>query len=188
MPKYLGVVLLAAFIASVAVRAAMMRKRGIKAFVFGKTDKSDFLLMIIVAALVYDVFGSAFGWPIPFGVPSRDIPVAQWFGVLIAVSGIALLITCLKSFGDSFRVGIDAEKPDKLVTDGMFAYSRNPVYCSFFVFFAGMLLIYTNTLFFFIIVLFAAAIHRQVLREEEFLRGHYGEDYEKYCEKVRRYF
>lgn len=188
MPKYLGFVLLLTFISSVAVRAAMLRKRGVKAFVFGKTDKSDFILMVIVAALFYDVFGNAFGWPIPFGTMSREIPAAQWLGVLISAIGLSLLVMCLKSFGDSFRVGIDTEKPDKLVTDGMFAYSRNPVYCSFFVFFSGMLLIYTNTLFFIVIVLFIAAIHRQVLREEEFLLEHYGDEYEEYCKQVRRYF
>jgi hypothetical protein len=37
----------------------------------------------------------------------------------------------LKSFGDSFRVGIDEKKPDKLVTSGMFAISRNPIYVCF---------------------------------------------------------
>jgi protein-S-isoprenylcysteine O-methyltransferase Ste14 len=32
------------------------------------------------------------------------------------------------SFGTSFRVGIDVEHPDKLVTTGIFAVSRNPIY------------------------------------------------------------
>jgi protein-S-isoprenylcysteine O-methyltransferase Ste14 len=30
-------------------------------------------------------------------------------------------------------------------------------------------------------------IHRQVLREEEFMRGHYGQAYADYCSRVRRY-
>ncbi|MDR0305399.1 MAG: hypothetical protein LBI42_01030 [Chitinispirillales bacterium] len=34
---------------------------------------------------------------------------------------------------------------------------------------------------------FVTVIHRQVLREEKFLRKHYGEEYENYCRRVRRY-
>ena len=30
-------------------------------------------------------------------------------------------------------------------------------------------------------------IHRQVLREEAFLRQHYGDEYAAYCRRVRRY-
>jgi len=37
------------------------------------------------------------------------------------------------------------------------------------------------------VALFAIAIHRQVLREEAFLKKHYGDACAKYCEKVRRY-
>jgi protein-S-isoprenylcysteine O-methyltransferase Ste14 len=29
--------------------------------------------------------------------------------------------------------------------------------------------------------------HRQVLREEDYLRSHYGAAYEDYCHRVRRY-
>ena len=29
--------------------------------------------------------------------------------------------------------------------------------------------------------------HRQVLREEAYLKEHYGEDYARYCRQVRRY-
>jgi protein-S-isoprenylcysteine O-methyltransferase Ste14 len=30
--------------------------------------------------------------------------------------------------------------------------------------------------------------HRQVLREEEFMRQRYGQEYAEYCGRVRRYF
>ena len=40
---------------------------------------------------------------------------------------------------------------------------------------------------FFAVILFSLAIYRQVLREEKFLAAHYGEEYEKYRKKVRRY-
>ena len=33
----------------------------------------------------------------------------------------------------------------------------------------------------------ALAVHRQILREEIFLRAHYGAEHKAYCRKVRRY-
>jgi protein-S-isoprenylcysteine O-methyltransferase Ste14 len=40
-------------------------------------------------------------------------------------------------------------------------------------------------------LIYAAAgfwlLHRQVLREEEYLRKHYGEEYTQYSRRVRRY-
>jgi protein-S-isoprenylcysteine O-methyltransferase Ste14 len=40
-----------------------------------------------------------------------------------------------------------------------------------------------------LIYLFAGTwlFRRQVLREEEFMRRQYGEEYEAYCQRVRRY-
>jgi protein-S-isoprenylcysteine O-methyltransferase Ste14 len=32
-----------------------------------------------------------------------------------------------------------------------------------------------------------ALFHRQVLREEGFMRDHYGQEYLQYCQRVRRY-
>jgi protein-S-isoprenylcysteine O-methyltransferase Ste14 len=113
--------------------------------------------------------------------------IPGWVGLalcLVALIGFALTLV---SFGDSFRVGIDEHTTDKLVTSGMFAISRNPIYVCFLMFFTGLFLIHRNIVIAVSVVLFALAIHRQVLREEMFLASHYGEEYENYCKKVRRY-
>jgi protein-S-isoprenylcysteine O-methyltransferase Ste14 len=51
----------------------------------------------------------------------------------------------------------------------------------------GQFLIFPNWI---LLVYMGAAtwlFHRQVLREEEYLKKHYGEEYADYCERVRRY-
>jgi protein-S-isoprenylcysteine O-methyltransferase Ste14 len=166
-----------------------MRKRGIKVIVFRQTDKSDFILVPLVLAIAYTALARTFGLPIWDALIylfwESDIP--GWFGLgfnVIAIVGFALTLI---SFGDSFRVGIDENKPDKLITSGMFAVSRNPIYVCFLMFFTGLFLIHCNIVMAVGIVMFALAIHRQILREEKFLAGHYGEDYEEYLKKVRRY-
>ena len=51
----------------------------------------------------------------------------------------------------------------------------------------GVSMLLQNLALLIFIVLFTAAIHRQVLREEKFLQAHYGQEYEDYARKVRRY-
>lgn len=185
----MSVCLFALFVIIVQIRAAMLRKRGIKAIVFGQTDKRDFILVPLVLAIAYTVLARTFGLPIwdflirPFWI--SNIP--GWFGLGLCVAAIVGFALTLVSFGDSFRVGIDESNPDKLITGGMFAISRNPIYVCFLMFFTGLFLIHRNIVIAVAIVLFALAIHRQILREEKFLAGHYGEDYEEYRKKVRRY-
>jgi protein-S-isoprenylcysteine O-methyltransferase Ste14 len=173
----------------VQIRAAMLRKRGIRVMLFGKTDKSDFLLMPLILAIVYTVLANSFGLPMwsPLIHPFWNNTMPGWIGLtLCAISVIGFALT-LASFGDSFRVGIDESKPDKLITSGMFKISRNPIYVCFLMFFAGLFLIHYNIVIAVAIVLFALAIHRQVKREEKFLASHYGDEYEEYRKKVRRY-
>jgi protein-S-isoprenylcysteine O-methyltransferase Ste14 len=61
------------------------------------------------------------------------------------------------------------------------------IYVCFGAFFLGQFLVHDNILTAVAVVIFSLLIHRQVLREERFLRPHYGEEYEAYCQKVRRY-
>jgi len=143
-----------------------------------------------VLAIAYTVLAKTFGLPLwrPLGYPFWETIIPGWFGLGLCAIAIFGFTLALISFGDSFRVGIDENKPDKLVTTGMFALSRNPIYVCFLLFFAGLFLIHRNIVIAVGMALFAAAIHRQVLREEKFLKSHYGGEYEDYCKKVRRYF
>ena len=91
------------------------------------------------------------------------------------------------SFGMSFRVGIDTDHPGKLVTSGVFAYSRNPIYVAFWTVMIGQFLILPNWILLVYLVAAAWLFHRQVLREEAYLSQHYGSEYSEYARRVRRY-
>jgi protein-S-isoprenylcysteine O-methyltransferase Ste14 len=97
------------------------------------------------------------------------------------------LFLSLVSFGKSFRVGIDQHHSDELVTTGIFAYSRNPIYVALGFVLLGQFLVFSNWI---LLVYGVAAIwlfDRQVSREEDYLRNHYGQQYSEYCDRVRRY-
>jgi len=189
MQYALSLCLFALLVAMVPVRAAALRRRGVRAMAFGKTDRSDFLLMPLVLAFVYIMSARVFGLPVwgPLFNPFWAGGAPGWAGLALCAIAVAGFALTLAGFGDSFRVGIDDERPDRLITTGAFAVSRNPIYVCFLAFFAGQLLIHRNPAIAAVAALFAMAIHRQVIREEAFLARHYGAEYEAYRKRVRRY-
>ncbi len=184
-----SVILFAMFIITVLVRAALLRRKGIRAIVFGATDKTDFLLVPFVLVIVYAVLANSFSLPLwkPLVNPFWGTVITGWAGLMLGAAGVAGMIFTLISFGDSFRVGIDEVKPDRLVTTGMFRVSRNPIYVCFDLFFVGLFLVHRNIVIAIAVIGFALLIHRQILREEKFLCSYYGAEYKEYCRKVRRY-
>jgi len=187
--RHISVVLFAALVALVAGRAVMLRRKGIKAIVFGATDKSDFILVPFILMIIYTICSGVFGLPMwePLIMPFWATQIPGFIGITLCGAAITGMVATLVSFGNSFRVGIDGQKPDKLITTGMFALSRNPIYMCFDIFIFGQFLIHRNIIIAVAVVSFALAIHRQVLREEKFLSTHYGGEYDEYRNKVRRY-
>ncbi len=94
------------------------------------------------------------------------------------------MLWSLISFRRSFRVGIDADHPDELITDGVFAFSRNPIYVAFAMVLIGEFLIFSNWVCLIYLVAAVALFHRQVLREEDYLRWRYAEAYDQYCRRA----
>ncbi|MFZ0272752.1 MAG: isoprenylcysteine carboxylmethyltransferase family protein [Acidobacteriaceae bacterium] len=171
----------------VATRALLMKRQGITAFNFGKIDRKDFLIPPFALFYLYIVCARAFQLPMPSRQQFFRSEIASWIGVTLSAAGLSLFLASLVSFGRSFRVGIDTEHPDKLITSGVFAFSRNPIYVAFGFVLVGQFLIFPN----WILLAYTAAgfwlFHRQVLREEAFMQKHYGAEYAKYCTRVRRY-
>ena len=189
MQIYISSIVFALLIVLIGSRALFMHKKGIKAIVFGRTDKSDFLLLPVVLFFVYSVIAQLTGLPMwnPLVRPFWNTTAPGWIGLAFCAVALAGFAAGLISFKNSFRVGIDENKPDALITTGMFAISRNPLYVCFLLFFFGMFLVHRNILIALAAILIPLAIHRQILREEAFLKKHYGGEYEEYCRKVRRY-
>jgi len=188
MQRYFAALTLLLLVALVMGRSMLMRRKGIKAIRFGEIDKKDFLIPPFALFYFYLVFANAFGFPTFARQEFFHSGTISWIGVLFCGAGLTLFVLSLASFGRSFRVGIDQERPDKLVTTGVFAYSRNPIYVAFVLVWLGEFLVFSNRILLIYLVAAPLLIHRQVLREEEFLKKHYGGEYSNYAGRVRRYF
>jgi protein-S-isoprenylcysteine O-methyltransferase Ste14 len=187
MQRYLAALTIVLLLGIVLARIAMLRRQGVRAMNFGKQDKTDFFIPPFAFFYFYLVFANAFGWPTASRQTLFTSEAAAWLGVAFCVAGLLFLLWSLVSFGRSFRVGIDDENPDKLVTGGVFAWSRNPIYVAFWLILLGQFLVFPNGL---LLIYLAAAtwlFDRQVRREEASLAQRYGAPYADYCGRVRRY-
>ena len=187
MLRLLAALTIVLLLGMVLARVFWLRITGTKAMHFGRIDKKDYLIPPFAIFYFYTIFAAAFGLP---SVSTREFfhsEAISWIGVSLCFGSLLLLLLSLISFGKSFRVGIDLEQSDRLVITGLFAFSRNPIYVAFAMVLLGQFLVFPN----WIPLVYLAAglwlLHRQILREEDFMRKRYGQAYAEYCRRVRRY-
>lgn len=140
--EYIGALTIVVLLGMVLVRVFVLRRRGIKTVKFGEIDKKDFLIPPFAFFYFYVVFAAAFHFP---GVSRQEFfrsALVSWVGVLFCIAGLSVLFISLISFGKSFRIGIDPDEPDKLVTTGIFGLSRNPIYVAFGLVLLGEFLVF----------------------------------------------
>ena len=109
-------------------------------------------------------------------------------GAIIILLSIVLWTITLMHFKTSLRFGLNENNQGRLVTTGMFSRSRNPFFLSLDLYFPGIALILPSLFFIGFTVLAIISIHFFILKEERFMKKVYGEEFEKYEKKVRRYF
>jgi protein-S-isoprenylcysteine O-methyltransferase Ste14 len=187
MQRFLASLTIVLLIGMVVMRISLMRRQGINAMLFGKLDKKDFLIPPCAFIYFFQIIAGAFNLPVVSEQQFFDSETISWIGVLFCLTGLILCLLSIVSFGSSFRVGIDVNNPDMLVTTGVFTITRNPIYVALWIVLFGQFLVFPN----WILLLYLGAatwlFHRQVLLEEAFMKEHYGQEYSEYCAHVRRY-
>jgi protein-S-isoprenylcysteine O-methyltransferase Ste14 len=142
------------------------------------------LLAIMVSALHSPRWLlSAIGTPVLL----NSLPF-QIVGCFLIGFGNFMFVWALISFGSSWRVGIDERKAGALVTGGVFAFSRNPIFVFLDLYFVGTFLINGTLVFLIFAGVTILGIHYQILQEEKFLTVKYGQKYREYCSRTGRYF
>jgi protein-S-isoprenylcysteine O-methyltransferase Ste14 len=118
------------------------------------------------------------------------IEVPQVAGMVIAIAGAAIALWCVFTFAFVGR-GTPApfDPPRRLVIQGPYRFVRNPMYLGAGLALSGAALFYESLpllgyagLFFLATGLFV------VLHEEPALRRSFGQEYEAYCRRVRRWW
>ena len=109
-------------------------------------------------------------------------------GAILIASGATIAAVAIRSF---LRAGtnIDPWKPAvSLVTTGIFAYTRNPMYLALILILAGLAIALASDWMVVLLVPAALILHFGVVkREERYLAAKFGESYRDYVRKVSRY-
>lgn len=101
--------------------------------------------------------------------------------------GDLIFLTSVLCMKDSWRAGIPEADRTQLVTEGIYAYSRNLAFLGFYLQYIGVLLMFCNLLTGAFTVFAVTMLHLQILQEERYLTAVFGLEYEDYRHQVLRY-
>jgi protein-S-isoprenylcysteine O-methyltransferase Ste14 len=141
------------------------------------------LLMIFTGTLMWLISRSPFSYRVslPYFAETRTIVIG--IGIIIAVIAMVQFARLKTTVNP-----LDLSKSTRLVTGGIFRISRNPMYLGLALMLVGWGIHLGSP----VNILFIAAFMYymtlfQIRPEEDALRGLFGEEYEDYCRKVRRW-
>jgi protein-S-isoprenylcysteine O-methyltransferase Ste14 len=111
--------------------------------------------------------------------------------IYVAVVGVLIPLVGLWEFRKA-KTTIDPTKPEKttnLVSNGIYRFTRNPMYLGMQFIIIAAVLKFTNYLGFIALPCFILYITQfQIKPEERIIEGIFGEEYIQYKKKVRRWF
>lgn len=137
--------------------------------------------------ILYSIGANFHLFPWPLDIHLIDSLPVKLVGAALILLGLALFIKAMIDLGTSWRLGIDERSPGRLVTSGIYALSRHPIYLFFDLYFLGAFLINGALIFLLFVVLMALNLHLQILLEESFLLKVHGGAYQAYCARTSRY-
>ena len=123
-------------------------------------------------------------------LPIASIPAfpLNWIGAVMLLTGLSITVWGSNKFQ---KVGTNIrtfDSPRKLVTDGLFQYSRNPMYLGFSVAVVGVALMLGSFSPLLVSLLFMLIVDRwYIAYEERMMLETFGNEYRQYCLRVRRW-
>lgn len=138
-------------------------------------------LLLLVAAPIADLTGLS-------RIGALDTRWAAVAGVVLASIGIALTMVSQIAMGDSWRIGVDSTDRTALVTGGVFARVRNPIFTAMLIASVGLVLLVPNLISVAALLVLATALEVQVrLVEEPYLRASHHGEYDRYQQTAGRF-
>jgi len=144
---------------------------------------TSYVMEIIVFAIHANMFYLFIESKWPYLPQLPENLIIRLISIFIFGVGITVLLISWFDLGTNQSLGIDK---NKLKTDGLYKYSRNPQLVGYglmlfsfaFLFFSWLIIIW--------IIIYLIASYFMIISEEEFLETKYQQEYKAYCEKVPR--
>jgi protein-S-isoprenylcysteine O-methyltransferase Ste14 len=128
-------------------------------------------------------------WPLPL-LPAAFPPAVRYgIGAGLAAFGVVIMTLALRIFRKA-GTNVETWKPTTaLATDGIYAWSRNPIYISLPLLFAAVAVLADSGWLGLLLVVYVVVLRVGVIaREECYLERKFGDAYRAYRAHVRRWF
>ncbi len=113
---------------------------------------------------------------------------AEGFGGLLILSSIAIVMSAVSAFNEAGETLRPETPSDHLLAKGPYRFSRNPIYLAMMLFGAGFGIATSNVWIILTTAVAGVVIHVfAILPEERYLSERFGEEYEAYRRRVRRW-
>lgn len=145
------------------------------------TSPAHFFAALLLGASLQRMFDL----PLPQGSTLAWIQIA---GGIVAGAGLLLALACFVLFAQRRTTILPERDPSSLVVRGPYRYSRNPMYLSLVLSYAGLCVQIGWPWALVLLPLPLLALQRVVIPfEEARLRERFGSAYERYCRQVKRW-
>lgn len=133
----------------------------------------------VAAYWIYQVSNAVFFIYLFFLRVKIDFTWLFFAGMVFYILGLLLCVFSVMGFSSPSGEGLNSE--------GIYRFSRNPMYVSYFICFAGCAFLTQSLILGGIVFIFQISAHWIILSEERWCMESFGESYREYMKKVRRY-
>ena len=184
--KLLALIVLAIFYGIYFGKMLVQKQHGIRTHQIGRRKEKGLHAVEMLMSIA--TFGAPIAQLLSIALEWNHLPAnARFTGFCIGMLGDAIFLLSVLCMKDSWRAGIPDKDKTKLVTTGIYKYSRNPAFLGFDFMYIGVLLMYGNLLTLGFSIFAMAMLHLQILQEERYLESTFGAVYMEYKSKVFRY-
>ena len=114
--------------------------------------------------------------------------VWAWCGVVPLIAGLAIAVTAARQFEQAGTNIVPLTTSTALVIDGMFQWSRNPMYLGLTAMLVGTALLLDRPLPWLVVIAFVVTLRLHFIRHEErLMEATFGTHYLAYKQRVRRW-
>jgi protein-S-isoprenylcysteine O-methyltransferase Ste14 len=146
-----------------------------------KMNRYPLLMMLVMLGLC---MGMNWIYPVNYGFGTAGKTMG-WVAILC---GMALLAAAIGFFRMKETTVNPTKKPDKLVTEGIYRISRNPMYLGMVLILAGFPLVTESVIGLIFPFIFFLIMNQSVIpREERTVEGVFGDDYLRYRTRTSRW-
>jgi len=143
-------------------------------------------IVLLLVILLYSILPDYY-W-IVFPVEYLELRPIKIIGIAVLTGSLIFVKISQNQLRDSYRIGVDHTQENvKLVTAGIYKYSRNPIALGMILSLIGFFLLIPNAITLLVMVSGYIVAQIRIKIEEEHLQKNIGEEYNRYCKSTRKW-